>query len=239
MRRYDASYRAVREVVRSGEIGAPLLMHCTHRKPSVPGHHEKESAIADTAVHEIDMVRWMFGEEIAATSLLIPRRSRYGGDLPDPLVLLLEMASGTLVDVDISVNIRYGYDIRGEVVAENGTAALGESSPVRVRRDGLASDRVPADWRERFSLAYDVELRGWVGAVTTGGPLGPSAWEGFAAALVSDAALEAMHTGSRTPLQLPPRAPACTAPEHQGQARTAATSTEAPVLLDSSQATAT
>lgn len=64
----------------------------------------------------------------------------------DPLVLLLEMASGTLVDVDISVNIRYGYDIRGEVVAENGTAALGESSPVRVRRDGLASDRVPADW---------------------------------------------------------------------------------------------
>ena len=39
------------------------------------------------------------------------------------------MASGILVDVEISVNIRYGYDIRGEVVGENGTVALGAASP--------------------------------------------------------------------------------------------------------------
>lgn len=205
MRRYDAAYRALREVVHSGDIGDPLLMHCTHRNPSVPDYYRKESAITDTAVHEIDMVRWMFDEEIAATSVLVPRKSRNGGDLQDPLVLLLEMASGVLVDVEISVNIRYGYDIRGEVVAENGTASLGEASPVRVRREGLTSDRVPADWRERFIRAYDVELQEWVDAVTTGGPLGPSSWDGYAAAVVSDAALEALRTGDRTTVQLPAR----------------------------------
>src|SRR4051794_26299585 len=168
MRRYDAAYRALREVVHSGEIGLPLLMHCTHRNPDVPGYYRKESAITDTAVHEIHLVRWLFDEEIAATQVLLPRRSRNGGELQDPLVLLLEMASGVLVDVEISVNIRYGYDIRGEVVGEDGTVALGDASPVRVRRAGLAADRVPADWRERFVRAYDVELQEWVDAVAAG-----------------------------------------------------------------------
>ena len=135
MRRYDAAYRALREVVHGGTIGLPLLMHCTHRNPSVPGYYKKESAITDTAVHEIDLVRWLFDEEIVATTVLVPRKSRNGGELQDPLLLLLEMESGILVDVEISVNIRYGYDIRGEVVAENGTVALGDASPVRVRSD--------------------------------------------------------------------------------------------------------
>jgi myo-inositol 2-dehydrogenase/D-chiro-inositol 1-dehydrogenase len=205
MRRYDAAYRALREVVHSGAIGLPLLMHCTHRNRSVPAYYRKESAITDTAVHEIDMVRWLFDEEIAATTVLLPRKSRTGGELQDPLVLLLETASGVLVDVEISVNIRYGYDIRGEVVGEDGTAALGEASPVRVRREGLASDRVPADWRERFVRAYDVELQEWVDAVAAGmnrGDLGPSSWDGYAAAVVSDAALEAMRTGARVPVSL-------------------------------------
>ena len=202
MRRYDAAYRALREVVHSGSIGLPLLMHCTHRNPSVPGYYQKESAIIDTAVHEIDLVRWLFEEEIAATSVLLPRRSRNGGELQDPLVLLLEMDSGVLVDVEISVNIRYGYDIRGEVVGENGTASLGEPSPVRVRREGLVSDRVPADWRERFVRAYDVELQEWVDAVSGSGELGPSSWDGYAAAAASEAALEALRTGQRVPVAL-------------------------------------
>jgi myo-inositol 2-dehydrogenase / D-chiro-inositol 1-dehydrogenase len=205
MRRYDAAYRALREVVHSGDIGLPLLMHCTHRNPSVPGYYRKESAITDTAVHEIDLVRWLFDEEIAATQVLVPRRSRNGGELQDPLVLLLEMASGLLVDVEISVNIRYGYDIRGEVVGEDGTAALGEASPVRVRRAGQAADRVPADWRERFARAYDVELQEWVDAVAGAGDLGPSSWDGYAAAAVSDAALEALRTGTRVPVALADR----------------------------------
>jgi myo-inositol 2-dehydrogenase/D-chiro-inositol 1-dehydrogenase len=203
MRRYDAAYRALRDVVQGGTIGLPLLMHCTHRNPSVPGYYEKESAITDTAVHEIDMVRWLFDEEIAAANVLVPRRSRNGGELQDPLVLLLEMESGILVDVEISVNIRYGYDIRGEVVAESGTASLGEASPVRVRSNGLVSDRVPVDWRERFIRAYDVEFQEWVDAVGSGGELGPSSWDGYAAAVVSDAALDALRSGSRTTVKLP------------------------------------
>jgi myo-inositol 2-dehydrogenase/D-chiro-inositol 1-dehydrogenase len=205
MRRYDAAYRALKSSVDTGTIGLPLMMHCTHRNPSVPAYYDSNSLITDTAVHEIDMVRWLFGEEIVATATLSPRRSRNGGDLPDPLILLLEMASGILVDVEISVNIRYGYDIRGEVVGENGTVALGEASPVTLRLNGGIVNRVPTDWRERFIRAYDVEFQEWIDAARSGGALGPSSWDGYAAAVVSDAALEARRTNTRVTVQLPDR----------------------------------
>jgi len=151
------------------------------------------------------MVRWLFGEEIIATATISPRQSRNGGDIPDPVILLLEMASGILVDVEISVNIRYGYDIRGEVVGENGTAALGEASPVTLRINGGILNQVPTDWRERFIRAYDVEFQEWIDAVRSGGEFGPSSWDGYAAAVVSDAALEARRTNTRVAVQLPDR----------------------------------
>jgi myo-inositol 2-dehydrogenase / D-chiro-inositol 1-dehydrogenase len=203
MRRYDAAYRALKRVVDSGDIGAPLMMHCAHRNASVPAFYQKEMAITDTSVHEIDMVRWMFGEEITAARVLIPRKSKNGGELQDPLFLILEMAGGALVDVEISVNIRYGYDIRGEVIGEDGTASLGELSPVSVRVGGRLSTPVPADWRERFIAAYDVEFQEWIDSIAGGGrPVGPSAWDGYAAAVVSDASVQALRTGERVEVTL-------------------------------------
>jgi myo-inositol 2-dehydrogenase/D-chiro-inositol 1-dehydrogenase len=183
------------------------MMHCTHRNPSVPGHYTRENAINDTAVHEVDVVRWLFGEEIVGVRVLVPRKNRHGGDLQDPLVLVMETESGAVVDDEISVNIRYGYDIRGEIVGEEGTVALPESAPVVVRREGAFSGRVPADWRERFLRAYDVELQEWVDGVAAGqAPAGPSVWDGFAAQVVCDAGLVALDTGGdRVPVELPER----------------------------------
>ncbi|MEU4425974.1 Gfo/Idh/MocA family oxidoreductase [Actinoplanes sp. NPDC024001] len=203
MRRYDNAYRALKAVLDSGQIGTPLLMHCAHRNPSVPPVYEKDMAITDTAVHEIDMVRWMLGEEITAVRVLVPKRSRNGGALQDPLFLLMEMAGGAIVDVEISVNIRYGYDIRGEIVGEDGTAALGELSPILVRRAGQVATPVPADWRERFLRAYDIELQEWIDGIAAEIPAsGPSSWDGYAAAVVSDAGVSALHTGQRVPVAL-------------------------------------
>ncbi|MFI5937965.1 Gfo/Idh/MocA family oxidoreductase [Actinoplanes sp. NPDC051494] len=203
MRRYDAAYRTLKAAVDSGEIGAPLMMHCAHRNAGVPGFYEKESIITDTAVHEIDMVRWLFGEEITAARVLVPRRNRNGGDLQDPLLLLLETAGGALIDVELSVNIRYGYDIRGEVIGEDGTAELGTQAEVVVRSGGRVASPVPLDWRERFARAYDVELQEWLDTVAAGlPPAGPSAWDGYAAAVVSDASVAALRTGERVEITL-------------------------------------
>ncbi len=203
MRRYDDAYRAMKRVVESGDIGAPLMVHCAHRNPSVPEHYTREMAITDTAVHDFDMVRWLLGEEIVSATVVTPRRSRHGGELQDPLLMLLESESGVVVDVETSVNIRYGYDIQGEVVGEDGTVALENAAPVLVRRGGTVSGRVPADWRERFLRAYDVELQEWVDGLAAGqGAAGPSSWDGYAAAAVSDATVEALHSGAKVAITL-------------------------------------
>ncbi len=201
-RRFDPTFRALKQVVDAGSIGSPLIVHCAHRNPSVPSHYTREMAITDTAVHEMDTVRWLLGEEIVGTTVLIPRKSRHGGDLQDPLMVLFETESGALVDVEVSVNIRYGYDIRTEVIGEDGTAALADGSAVLVRRDGGITGGVPADWKERFGLAYDLELQAWVDSVRTGEATGPTSWDGYAAAVVSDAALEALASGQRTAVRL-------------------------------------
>jgi myo-inositol 2-dehydrogenase/D-chiro-inositol 1-dehydrogenase len=198
MRRYDAAYRALKQVLDSGVIGAPLMMHCAHRNAGVPAFYQPENTITDTAVHEIDMVRWMFGSEIAGVRVLRSRVSRNADGLPDPLLLVLELANEVLVDVEISVNARYGYDIRGEILGEDGTVSLGEPGLVTTRQAGRLASPVPGDWRDRFGPAYDVELREWADSVTGDGVIaGPGAWDGYAAAVVSDAAVRALRTGER------------------------------------------
>ncbi len=202
MRRYDAAYRAMKEVVDGGEIGTPLMMYSGHRNPEVPGHYTREMAITDTAVHDIDTARWLLGEEIVAAQVLKPRRNSLGGDLEDPLLTVLETSSGALIQIETNVNIRYGYDIRGEIVGEQGTVSLAETAPIIVRRGGSFTGRVTQDWRERFTRAYDVEFAEWLDAIATGGAFGPSSWDGYAAAVVSDAAIEALHSGQRVTITL-------------------------------------
>ena len=207
MRRYDAGYHALKAALEAGEIGAPLLMHCAHRNPSVPPYgFTTEMMVSDSAVHEIDLVRWLFGEDIVATNVLKPRRSSRGSaELHDPLIVLLEMASGVLVDVEVFVNATYGYDIRGEIVGERGTVTLAEAGGAVLKQEGRRSGRVPADWRERFSRAYDAELQDWLKAVAAGSCSGPSAWDGYAAAAAAESCLEALRTGRRTAVSLPER----------------------------------
>jgi len=204
MRRYDAADRALKATLDGGAVGAPLLMHCAHRNPSVPPYgFTTEMMVSDSAIHEIDLVRWLFDEEIVATGIMKPRRSsKAGAELQDPLTVLLEMASGVLVDVEVFVNASYGYDIRGEVVGESGTVALGDGGDVAVKLAGQRSGRVPADWRERFVRAYDVELQEWLDAVAAGTSTGPSAWDGYAATVAADSCLEALQTGNRAAVSL-------------------------------------
>ncbi|MEQ4724263.1 Gfo/Idh/MocA family oxidoreductase [Nonomuraea sp. B19D2] len=203
MRRYDHTYRELKGVIDAGTIGAPLMYYSGHRNPGVPDHYTKDMAIVDTAVHDFDVTRWLLGEELAGVRVLAPKRNRHGGDLQDPLLMILETASGVLVTVETSVNIRYGYDIRGEVVGEDGTAALADRAPVVLRRAGTVSGTVPADWRQRFMTAYDNELQDWIDAVCAGdGATGPSSWDGYAAQMVCDAALRALYSGEHVPVEL-------------------------------------
>lgn len=202
MRRFDAAYRALKDTVKSGAIGTPLMFHSAHRNASVGPSYTDEMAISDTAVHDIDIARFLIEDEFVAVSAMAPRRNSRGGALRDPLLVLLETRSGALVDVEISVNIAYGYDIRGEIVGETGVASLAESNPVLLKSGGGFTGAVPADWRVRFTRAYDVELTEWVAAARKGTATGPSSWDGYAATVVADAALAAAASRSRREIRM-------------------------------------
>jgi myo-inositol 2-dehydrogenase/D-chiro-inositol 1-dehydrogenase len=159
--------------------------------------------INDTCVHDFDIARFLLDTEVVAARVLKPRQnSRASDHLTDPLLILLETANGALIDVEASINIGYGYDIRGEIVGEAGTVELAESTPVVVKRDGRFGGRVPEDWRERFVRAYDSEFQEWLNAVEAGRSTGPSSWDGYAATVVCDAALEALHGGERVEISM-------------------------------------
>ena len=196
MRRYDDSYRAMKRTIESGEIGAPLMMTSGHRNPSVPSHYTSDMAIVDTAVHDIDIARWLFEDEIAETLVIKPRQNARGGELHDPLMIVLRLRGGALVNIETSVNIAYGYDIRGEIVGETGVVTMAESNTVVVKSRGGFSGRVPEDWRERFIRAYDVELQEWLDACAKGEVRGPSSWDGYAATVATDAGLVALNSGN-------------------------------------------
>ncbi len=202
MRRFDAQYRAMKETVVSGAIGAPLIFQSIHRNPSVPSHYTKDMALTDTAVHDIDIARFLLDDEPVAISVKVPRRNSRGGELSDPLFTLVEMRSGALVAIETSVNIAYGYDIRGEVVGETGVVTLAERNDVVVRSNGIFSGRVPEDWRERFSAAFDAEFREWIAAAAKGGAAGPSAWDGYVATVVTATGVNAIESGKREPVRL-------------------------------------
>ena len=207
MRRFDAQYRAMKAAIKSGAIGAPLIFQSVHRNASVPSHYTANMALTDTAVHDIDIARFLLDDEPAAISVHAPRRNRNSGGVSDPLLTLIEMRSGALVTIETSVNIAYGYDIRGEVIGETGTVSLAEMSDVIVKSKGLYSGRVPADWPERFGAAFDAEFRAWIAAAGNGGAAGSSAWDGYVATAATLAGVRALESGAREPVNLRERPP--------------------------------
>lgn len=206
MRRYDAGYRLLKKVVDS-EIGQPLMVHAAHRNPDVPGHYVTQMAINDTLIHEIDVLRWLLDDDYVSAQVVFPRRtSNAPRDLKDPQIVLLETAKGIRIDVEVFVNCRYGYDIQCTVVGEEGLASLPEPMAIVLRKEAKLQNAILTDWKDRFIESYDVELQDFIDAAATGTASGPTSWDGYVAAISSDACVKAQEApGTIVPIALPAR----------------------------------
>ncbi len=200
-RRYDKGYRALKEAIDGGVIGAPLMVHCAHRNPSVPAAYVSDMAIVDTFIHEIDVLRWLINDDYVSAQVIVPCKTKHThAKLDDPIMVLLATKGGVRIDGEVFVNCRYGYDIQCQVVGEDGVASLPEPESVVLRRDSRLSTAVMQDWKLRFIDSYDAELRDWIEAAKAGKVNGPNAWDGYFAAVTADACLEAKRTGAVTPI---------------------------------------
>ena len=200
-RRYDKGYRALKKAIDDGVIGAPLMVHCAHRNPTVPEAYVSDMAIVDTFIHEIDALRWLIGDDYVSAQVSFPRNTRHThAKLDDPIIILLATRNGVRINGEVFVNCRYGYDIQCKVVGEEGIASLPEPASILLRRDARLSTSIMQDWKLRFIESYNAELQDWIEAAKAGKVNGPNAWDGYFAAVTADACLEARRTGAVVPI---------------------------------------
>jgi myo-inositol 2-dehydrogenase/D-chiro-inositol 1-dehydrogenase len=198
MRRFDHEYAQLKALVDAGEFGTPLVMHCAHRNPAVPHGFDSAMVVRDSLVHEVDVARFLFGEEITSIQIVKPSANPAAPEgLQDPQIAILRTESGRHVDVELFVTTGVAYEVRTEVVGEKGSAMIGlDVGLVRKSAPGRWGGEITPSFKERFGQAYDTEIQRWVDAVHNGTNVdGPGAWDGYAASAVCAAGVQSLETG--------------------------------------------
>jgi myo-inositol 2-dehydrogenase/D-chiro-inositol 1-dehydrogenase len=152
MRRFDPSYIEMKKEIESGKYGMLLT---------------------NVAVHEVDIARWLLGEEFVSMSTVAMKRTKYANDqLQDPLTVLAHTESGVLMTIDIAANSTYGYEVRMEALMENGSLEIDNLGGLSISYDFNLPPRTHGklyeNWMGRFEQAYINELTAWVGSIKTG-----------------------------------------------------------------------
>lgn len=198
MRRYDSGYVKLKKAIESGFVGNPLIIRAAHRNPEVGDSYSTNMAITDTLIHEIDVLHWLVNDDYKAVQVVYPKKTRHASDhLHDPQIITLKTESGIIINAEVFVNCKYGYDIQCEVVGEEGVVTLPEVQSVTFRKNAQYGVNLLMDWKQRFIDAYDVELQDFIDSIQkTGEPNGPTSWDGYIAAVTADACVKAQESGN-------------------------------------------
>ncbi|GAN80485.1 Gfo/Idh/MocA family oxidoreductase [Acidocella aminolytica] len=188
MRRFDPSYGEMKSALTGRLIGKAVMMHNIHRNVEAPANFTGQMAITNSAPHEFDAARFVLDTDYTAISVFQPENietTRIGA----PVFMVLETASGPLVNIEINNNATYGYDVRSELVGETGAVQLAAPTPARFDLALQSFQRYPADWRPRFAEAYRLQNRAWLDAIRTAmpSPIAATAWDGYCAARIAEA----------------------------------------------------
>lgn len=204
MRRFDPEYRQLRELIDSEQAGELLMLRCAHRNPSVPDSYMQESLINDSVVHEFDVVPWLADSPIRSLEVKHARRNRLTPErLQEPILVLMELANGTLVDLEMNVSVQFGYQVTTEAVFDSGIARIGEPTGLQLWHQGRSGIAEHADFTTRFRTAYDDQVQAWVDAARSGGIAGPSAWDGYKVAVACREGVASLLDGRPRTLDLP------------------------------------
>ncbi|MGN7859641.1 Gfo/Idh/MocA family protein [Microbacterium sp. 22303] len=197
MRRFDAEYQALRSLVETGDSGELMMLRCAHRNPSVPDGYTQEMLINDSVVHEFDVVPWLAGSPVRTVEVKYPRRNSLSpAHLREPILVLMELENGVLVDVEMNVSVQFGYQVATEAVFEKGLARIGQPAGLQIWRDGRFAVAEHVSFVTRFAAAYDQQVQRWVDAVRSGTLVdGPNAWDGYRVALACEAGVKALGGG--------------------------------------------
>jgi myo-inositol 2-dehydrogenase / D-chiro-inositol 1-dehydrogenase len=208
-RRFDASYRALQERLRRGEIGTLEIAVITNRDPAPPppGYIRGSGGLfRDMTIHDFDMARFLAGE--------IARVHAFGANLVDPEIgrlgdidtctVTLQARSGALLQINNTRRCVYGYDQRLEAFGSLGMLQAANRHPTSVEswsaERTAARDAVFSFFIERYRAAYEAELDAFLSALEQGLPMSPDFADGIEAMRIAVAAEESLRSGASVAL---------------------------------------
>jgi myo-inositol 2-dehydrogenase / D-chiro-inositol 1-dehydrogenase len=157
-RRFVPELQELRKELAAGALGVVELVHCAQwdERPPPAAFRDPESSggiVVDMGVHELDQLRWLTGQEIAAVrgvASTVTFDPPVEGD-PESVALALELSGGAIALVSLLRRHPPGDLCRVEVVATHGA-----------RRIDFLS---PADGEAPFLTALREQARDFVAAI--------------------------------------------------------------------------
>lgn len=199
-RRFDKSFQRVHEIVASGEIGRPCILHITNRDPVPPSVDYARSSggmFLDMTIHDFDMARFQVGEieEVYAIGGTLVAPELTEADDVDTDIVTLKFANGAMGVIDNSRQAVYGYDQRLEVFCSNGAARAeneAEHTVIKGNLEGFHTARPPYFFMQRYAPCYVEEVRQFVACVRDDKPTPTTGKDGRMAVVLGFAAWKSL-----------------------------------------------
>ncbi len=194
MREYDERHLQVAESL--APLGEVNHIRCVHRNTNDQAR-PVATIMVESIIHDIHTVRWLSRSEILEVSTAVVRRDRG----PRFVSLTCLLSNGAVAGIEFD-DCAAGYEVSVEVSAEDGNVTAADPHRAQVRTDGAVMAQVGSDWFTPFLDAYRVEMRVWLNSILAGEATGPSAWDGYAAQAVVEAAMASKSSGVAEPVVL-------------------------------------
>ncbi|HUN45599.1 MAG TPA: inositol 2-dehydrogenase [Stellaceae bacterium] len=166
-RRFDPSFRALRQKLQAGEIGSLETLHIISHDPAPPPvSYIKVSGglFKDMTIHDFDVARWLLAEPVVeaytmAACLVDPAIGAV--DDIDTAKVLLRTASGRIALISNSRRSGYGYDQRIEAFGSGGSVRVDNLTATTVAvwaEEGATRAPFQNFFLERYAEAYRLEM---------------------------------------------------------------------------------
>lgn len=209
-RRFDPSFRRVREAIGRGEIGEPWLARIISYDPAPPPLSYiavSGGLFLDMAIHDFDMAGFLIGrpvrEVFARASARVDPAIGAAGDV-DTALTVLTFDDGTIASVENCRQASYGYDQRVEVLGSRGAVRAENHFPNAVTISdsaGLRRDPPLYFFLERYAESFLAELSAFVQAIASGGPAPVDGAAGRVPVVIALAARRSLELGRPVALE--------------------------------------
>lgn len=203
-RRFDPSFREIRERVAGGEIGPIRALRITSRDPQPPPAAYlavSGGMFKDMTIHDFDMARFQLGDVVEVAALASDNGLDAFRDARDhaQAIITMRAASGALCTIVNSRSCAYGYDQRLEAFGDLGSLEAGNQTATTVRASSAtqtgAAGPVLNFFLERYTPAFRAELSEFVEAIEEDRQPAVGFADGRAALVLAEAAAESVATG--------------------------------------------